>query len=280
MRWVPDRPFSLRRWADRFDRWGPDLVNVFSDGTYHRVTAAGGYRARQLPGGAIELDGEGAADAVEADFRTRAAEGLPWEPVLALAERDRRVSRLVSKHAGFRPVITPDPWEAATGLVLAQQVNLAWAFETKARFVRAFGVPHASGQTTVWAFPTPERIAVVTPDELRDLQLTRRKAEFIVGLAGATQDGAFAPVPALGTEAAITHLMALRGVGRWTADQLLARCWARPQVAAAGDLGVRKAVSFHWHASDRLLAESVVRDTTTGWGSAANLLSQLLLEEL
>ncbi len=276
MKWTPGRPFALARWAARFTRWGNDPVNRFVDGTYHRVAGGSAYRVRQDLDGTFEID-DGAA---LPDFRARVADTLPWEPVEALAGRDDRVRRLLESHSTFRPVITPDPFEAVVGLVTAQQVNLTWALETKARLVHAFGTEHPSAYGTVWGFPSAERLATADPGELRAMQLTTRKAEYIVGLAQAAAAGAFAPVPAMGAVEAINHLMAQRGVGRWTAEQLLARCWARPEVAAPGDLGVRKAVSFHWFDSDTLLPEATVRDTTDSWGAAANLLSQLLLEEL
>lgn len=280
MRWRPERPFSLERWAARFTRWGNDPVHVMADGVYHRVLEGSVYRARQLPDGSFELDGAHPNTVMLADFRARTADSLPWEPVELMAARDRRVNALLARHAGFRPVITPDPFEAVVGLVAAQQVNLSWALETKSRLVRQFGTSHSIGGLEVWEFPSADRMAEVDPEQVRGLQFTRQKARSVVGLAQAAVSRALDIPPELGTEAAITRLTALRGVGRWTAEQLLARCWARPEVAAAGDLGVRKAVSFHWFKADSILSEVEVRDTTDSWGDAANLLSQLLLEEL
>ncbi len=74
--------------------------------------------------------------------------------------------------------------------------------------------------------------------------------------------------------------MAIRGVGRWSADWVLARSLARPDAVAAGDLGVRKAVSYHWLGSDELLSEADVRSVVEEWGSAANWVTHLLLERL
>ena len=280
MRWRPERPFSLERWAARFTRWGDDPVHVMADGVYHRVLRGSVYRARQQSDGSFELDGTHPDAVLLADFRTRTADSMPWEPIESMAARDHRVRGLLERHAGFRPVITPDPYEAVVGLVAAQQVNLSWALETKSRLVRRFGTRHSIGGREVWEFPSADRMATVDPGEVRGLQFTTQKAHSIVGLAQAATSGALAVPADLGTEEAIAQLTALRGVGRWTAEQLLARCWARPGVAAAGDLGVRKAVSFRWFNADSILSETEVRDTTDSWGDAANLLSQLLLEEL
>ena len=81
-------------------------------------------------------------------------------------------------------------------------------------------------------------------------------------------------------ESVIAHLTSLRGLGRWTAEQVLARSLGRPDAVAAGDLGVRKAISFLWHGSNELLDEATVRATAEAWGDAANWVTHLLLEDL
>jgi DNA-3-methyladenine glycosylase II len=76
------------------------------------------------------------------------------------------------------------------------------------------------------------------------MQFSTRKAEYLIGLAGAIADGkldlaGLAHVP---DDEVIARLTALRGLGRWTAEWFLARGLGRPDVCPAGDLGVRRAV--------------------------------------
>ncbi len=76
------------------------------------------------------------------------------------------------------------------------------------------------------------------------------------------------------------RLTELPGVGRWTADWVLARGFGRPETVAAGDLGVRKAAGRIYLGLDRNATEDEVRELAAGWGPAANWTSHLLLEAL
>jgi DNA-3-methyladenine glycosylase II len=77
-------------------------------------------------------------------------------------------------------------------------------------------------------------------DELFSLGFSRRKAEYVVGLARSDLDlGGLALLP---DDEVKEQLTALRGLGEWTADWFLARHLGRPRAWPAGDLALRKAV--------------------------------------
>jgi DNA-3-methyladenine glycosylase II len=90
-----------------------------------------------------------------------------------------------------------------------------------------------------YAFPTRERIAAADETELVALGFSRRKAEYVIGLARSDVD--LDGLAALGDDEVRTSLTALRGLGPWTAEWFLARHLARQRAWPAGDLGVRKA---------------------------------------
>ena len=145
---------------------------------------------------------------------------------------------------GLRPTLVPDPFEMLVGAISAQQVNLAFAFATRVRLVRRYGTPVEFEGVTVHAFPAPAVLAAAPVTELRAMQFSQRKAEYIVGLArelatGQLDLGAVAGAP---DEAVIARLTAVRGLGRWSAEWFLARALGRPDVCPADDLGVRRAV--------------------------------------
>jgi DNA-3-methyladenine glycosylase II len=76
----------------------------------------------------------------------------------------------------------------------------------------------------------------------------------------------------------VARLVAFPGIGRWTAEWLLARTLGRPRVVA-GDLGVRKAVGAAY-LDGRMPSEAEVRAVTGHWGPAAGVAQQLLLHWL
>ena len=110
------------------------------------------------------------------------------------------------------------------------------AFAVRSRMIERFGdrAEHA------WSFPTRERIASAREEELVELGFSRRKAEYVVSLARSELD--FEELRELPDEEVKARLVAIRGLGEWTADWFLARYLGRPRAWPAGDLALQKAV--------------------------------------
>lgn len=271
---------NLARWAARYNKWGGSPTNLFVDGRYIRVHQRHPYSAHQASDGSFHLDTAGDHRSAEANFELRLGGGLGYSSVEALSEQEPRVRRLLDKYPGFVPVITPEPLEQLVGAISAQQVNLTWAGTTYRRLVEALGTAHQAFGHTVWEFPSATVLAQAPHALLREMQFTNSKAQYILNTAQFVAEGGLDGVDELSNDGVIEHLTSVKGIGRWTAEQFLARCLARPTAVASGDLGIRRAVSFVWFNSEELLPEEVVRDTAAQWGDAANWVGQLLLQEL
>ena len=154
--------------------------------------------------------------------------------------------------------------------ITAQQVSLHSAFAVRSRLIERFGVRVG----TAWSFPSRGRLAEATESEIREVGFSTRKAEYVTGLARGNLDlEALAQLPDAEVVEAIT---AQRGLGRWTADWFLARALGRPDAWPAGDLGVRKAVSFFYGAG-RDLDETEVRKVGERFGEWRNITCHMLL---
>ena len=154
----------------------------------------------------------------------------------AWAAGEEAIAPLVARFAGFRPTLAPDPFEMLVGAITAQQVLLSAALAIRNRLVERLGKPVGR----VWAFPARERLAAASEEELFSLGFSRRKAEYVVGLARSDLD--LDALALLSDEEVKAHLIVLRGLGEWTADWFLARYLGRPRAWPAGDLALRKAV--------------------------------------
>jgi DNA-3-methyladenine glycosylase II len=152
---------------------------------------------------------------------------------------------------GLRPPLAVEPFESIVTSITAQQVSLHAAFAIRNRLIERFGIraDHA------YAFPTRERMALAEPDEITAVGFSRRKAEYVIGLARSDLDlGSLALLEDDEVKAALT---ALPGIGEWTADWFLARHLARPRAWPAGDLALRKAASrFYGEARDLSIDET------------------------
>ena len=139
--------------------------------------------------------------------------------------------------------------------------------------------PGDPADAEVWSLDA-ERLAGAAVADLRELQLSTSKAVATIAFAGAVAGGRvdLATLAGLDDEEVVQRLVAFPGIGRWTAEWLLARTLGRPRVVA-GDLGVRKAVGAAY-LDGRMPSEAEVRAATAHWGPAAGVAQQLLLHWL
>jgi DNA-3-methyladenine glycosylase II len=230
---VPE-PFDFALTTERFRTFGIDRANVWHEGGLHRVVAGRELRIEAAPGGVAAEPFDAKTEPVVC-----ALLGLAFDldDFRAWAAGDDVLAVVVPHLAGFRPPLTPDPFEMLVGAITAQQVSLFSALAIRNRLIERFG--EQVGEA--WAFPARERIAAASEDELVALGFSRRKAEYVVGLARSGLDlGALAELP---DDEVKARLVALRGLGDWTADWFLARHLARPHAWPRGDLALRKAVA-------------------------------------
>ena len=228
------QPYDFEVSTARFDVYGLDRATLWRDGGIHRVVAGCEVRIDAAPGGVDFTPHDPAIEREVLRFL-----GLPFDldGFRTWARTEAVLDGLSTALAGYRPPLQTNPFEALVTSITAQQVSLRSAAATRSRFVERYGVAHEHAH----AFPERERVAGATEDELLALGFSRRKAEYVLGLARSALDlDALAGYP---DEEVKAHLVALRGLGEWTADWFLARHLARPHAWPAGDLGLRKAVA-------------------------------------
>jgi DNA-3-methyladenine glycosylase II len=225
-------PYDFELSTERYRAFGPDLANLWHEGGLHRVVYGREVRIDAAPGG---VDVEPLDRGTEPVVSTLL--GLPFEldAFYAFARSEPVLARLVDGLAGLRPPLAPNPFESLVTSISAQQVSLFAAFAVRNRFVERFG----ERGVHAYAFPRRERVASTSVEELRELGFSNRKAEYILGVAGADLDG----IAELPDDESRARLTALPGIGEWTVDWFLARHLARPRAWPAGDLGLRKAVA-------------------------------------
>ncbi|HET9674551.1 MAG TPA: hypothetical protein VFP31_07025 [Gaiellaceae bacterium] len=235
-------PYDFDLSTARYRAFGPDLANLWHEGGVHRVVDGREVRIESAPGGVDVEPLDAATEPVVAHVL-----GAPFDlhGFYSFAESDRVLARLVHQLRGLRPPLNPDPYETLVTSITAQQVSLFSAFAVRNRLIERFGVQ--AGRA--WSFPTQERLASAREEELTELGFSRRKAEYVIGIARAGVDwGELAQLP---DDEVKARVVSLRGLGEWTADWFLARHLARPRAWPAGDLGLVKALGEHYLDGER-----------------------------
>jgi len=91
---------------------------------------------------------------------------------------------------------------------------------------------------------SPQKIAALPPEKLREAGLSNAKVRYIIELAQRASDGRLDlnALPQMTDEEVISTLVELPGIGRWTAEMFLIFGLARPDVLSPGDAGLQRAV--------------------------------------
>lgn len=264
------QPYDFLASTERFRSYGPDRANLWHDGGLHRVVAGREVRIEAAMGG-VEV--EPCDDAVATTVSHLL--GLPFdlERFWASVRDEPVLAALAHPLEGYRPPLAVDPWEMLVTSITAQQVSLHSAFAVRSRLIERFGERHA----VAWAFPTRERIAAAHEQDVAAVGFSRRKAEYVIGLARSDLD--LDGLSARSDDDVVDAITAVRGLGRWTADWFLARCLARGDAWPAGDLGVRKAAS-HFYGQGRELSEQETREIGERFGPRRNVACHMLLAGL
>ena len=153
---------------------------------------------------------------------------------------DPVLGRLVREMPGLRVPGHVDGDELAVRAVLGQQVSVAAARTAARRLTEQYGErlaePHG-GLTHV--FPTPARLAGLDPDSL---PMPRSRARALVALCQALAVGELRLDRGADRDDVRRDLLAIPGVGPWTADYIALRALGHPDVFLPTDIGIRDAL--------------------------------------
>ena len=154
--------------------------------------------------------------------------------------RDPLIGALVRAAPGLRVPGSVDGPELAARAVLGQQISVPAARTGAGRLVAEYGeaLPRPRGAVTA-LFPAARVLAALDPARL---PMPRARAVALVGLCGALADGELRLDPGADRAQARRRLLALPGIGPWTAGYVAMRALGDPDVFLAEDLGVRHAL--------------------------------------
>lgn len=161
------------------------------------------------------------------------------EAVDEALSRDAEFCAVVAKAPGQRIPRTVDEAELAVRAVLGQQVSTKAASTHAGRLVAAYGRPiNDPGGTLTHTFPSVEQLADIDPVHLA---VPRSRQRTLSALVGALADGSVVLSAGCDWGSARTQLLALPGVGPWTAEVIAMRGLGDPDAFPASDLGLRLA---------------------------------------
>jgi DNA-3-methyladenine glycosylase II len=193
------------------------------------------------------------------------------DPVMgALIERVGHIDRAerLRRRSEERPA---DPYGALLRAIVGQQLSTKAARTIYLRVLDIF-----DGVT-----PSPEQLLDADEKALRGAGLSGRKVEYLRDLAAHVISGELEldRLDDLSDEEAIEEIVAVRGLGQWTAEMFLIFHLERPDVLSGGDLGIRKAIQIEYGLEEMPTPEEVL-EVGDPWRPHRSLASLYLWESL
>ncbi len=274
----PKPPYSISLHFRRFSLKGRPVPYFYEKNTYRRLVRVGGE--------VVPIEVEIVSEGMEPMLKVKVWENKEKtvEVVRHIFNIDLDLSNirfnddfldmLVNKYLGLRPPKSPTLFEALVKSIINQQINLRLALTMTANLVEKYGYREIYGGRMFYDFPTPEKLAEVSVNELRKCGLSRRKCEYVISLAKMVCSGFnLEGIKYLKPEEAIEVLDNIRGVGVWTAELAYVMATGDLSVGPAGDLAVVKGLS---RALGKRVEEGEVRDFVSKYRDVAGLIMYYL----
>lgn len=213
----------------------------------------------------IELRDGGTVDAPRIEARLLAATA-PVDP----AALERKIAHLLNLHVDMRPfeqyarsrrglsetaerlrglhsLQLDTLFEALAVTMIEQQIALRMAQTAERWLIELAGDSLVYDGERYYAFPTPERIAMMTVDDLKPLKITFMRMERLIAVARAAASGVLdlEALRAAPRSALYARLIGLKGVGHWTASWAMLRAAGHYLYFGSADVALRAAVNAY-----------------------------------
>ena len=164
-----------------------------------------------------------------------------------LAANDPVLARVIADYPKQRLERRGDAFETLARAIVGQQISVKAAQTVWSR------IEHALGEIDAGA------VAAGASDALLGCGLSRQKLGYLTDLAGRFLSGALDPSrwQDMDDDGVSAELMAVKGIGRWTADMFLIFNLLRPDVLPVADIGLQRAMGRHYGDGGKLDADAI-----------------------
>jgi DNA-3-methyladenine glycosylase II len=193
-----------------------------------------------------------------------------WEDACKhLVKKDRVMKRLIPQFGQACLQSRNDPFITLSRSIVGQQISVKAAQSVWDKF------------TKLSKKLSPSAVLKLKVDDMRAAGLSARKIEYIVDLALHFDSGALHVKgwDAMDDESIITELVAIRGIGRWTAEMFLIFHMMRPNVLPLDDIGLINGIS-HNYFSGEAVSRSEIREVAAPWAPYCSVATWYLWRSL
>ena len=162
-----------------------------------------------------------------------------------LSRKDDVLHEIISEFDDLELVSRGDLFYTLIRSVIGQQISVKAASPVWSRFCERIGDIE------------PKNILSADIEELRSCGLSKRKAEYVIGISESWPDYHSLKWKEMSDEEIIQELIKLRGVGKWTAEMILIFTMLRPDVFPIGDIGMIRGIEKSYNSGEKMSREEL-----------------------
>lgn len=176
--------------------------------------------------------------------------------------RGTNLGELFHRYPGTPIVRDFDLYYSLIKTIIHQQLNMKFAYVLSTRFVEQFGEQYNG----IWFYPEAKTIANLTVEDLRDLQFSGRKAEYIIDVSKKITEGELdlVKLSKKSDQVIFSELIKIRGVGPWTVENWLLFGLGRNDLFPKADIGIQRALQAYMGMNSKPTADEMI-DFSKDW---------------
>jgi len=284
---MPELVLSYPDYTYRFDlllavlsRFAHPARQVIQDGQLWRVTQGHVVCYRQCEDGIhIEFPDSNNPEALTKASKHILGFDIDLTDFYTFARADDVLWRVIQPLHGLPIFRTETVFEALITLIIEQHIAWKNALRSQKSLMQTFETGHTVEDVTVYDFPSPLQLAETIADDLKPLKITNRRIDMMIQLAKDVVSGDFDidTIDAMDTPAAYKHLLKIKGVGHWTANNVISRALGRFPYISHNDVALQAAVLHYFYDDVGKKSAQQVIDTLEPYGEYAGLVGHFTL---
>lgn len=197
----------------------------------------------------------------------------------AFARRDERLWQKIEPVYGLPLLCTETVFEALITLIIEQHISWKSALRSQQRLMRILDSGVMVRGRIVHKFPRPQKLAELEAEQLKPMKITNGRIKLILSIAREARDGVLdlEGLRRLQPTEAYNRLMSIRGVGHWTASNVLGRAFGIYPYVSHNDVALQSAVNHYFYQGAGEKSARQVIETLHQYGEYAGLLGHFIL---
>lgn len=281
----PTEPYNFALLLNILSRFAHPSVEIVRDGAYWRALSVGNGIAL------LKVTDQGSPNAPALAVHMMAQTGVidrqqvihSLRHILHVEAERRDFIRVAQQREPLWEVVKPlvgmPEWRTATAFealvktIIEQQIAWVVALRAQKWLTEWAGERIDHNGSSFYAFPAPERIAAASINDLKPLKITFKRMALLIDVAGQVASGSLnlESLNSLPPDEAYKRLLAIKGIGHWTAVVTLERAFGHKNWVAYNDVVLQAATNRYFHGGVGRLSPDQVVSTFAPYGAFAGL---------